>query len=410
MNFSGGEKPPVFFNNLKGKTMKKLAMSPIYKMGKQYKELEKNKINYIEGYIWCDKDQNNFTDGVLRYGQNGIFILCSFYKNAIGKIATIEVINRTKGNTIELKRFKILANRMLVKINEEKIFTSCDGKKICYFSIRMTVEKQTLYPDPQWIHQNLKIHFVVLIPKIMNRLGWKMSEKAQIEWFTEKGTNYPWEAMPKLDYYALGGLMHFEKFKEFYNEHINDWKNEKAIELLKERIIDMQKHEIIEFPTSNNPITEFGTFSGEIKEKVIKPEELNGGETTEKMPLFEKYYMQSMPYEESKFKKLDDFFGAVANCNIRFAAKGFLHYNNGKIKVEIKKIAVYVKDGFDYVGEQPLGSWSYKSMRAYKFGADAGISNRSYRDYRYDTKMGQDCYKYSNLYKYDVNYPLFYLK
>lgn len=64
--------------------------------------------------------------------------------------------------------------------------------------------------------------------------------------------------------------------------------------------------------------------------------------------------MQSMPYEESKFKKLDDFFGAVANCNIRFAAKGFLHYNNGKIKVEIKKIAVYVKDGFDYVGEQPL--------------------------------------------------------
>lgn len=394
---------------------KRLVVSPIYNMMKKAKiEKEERKIKeeYIYNYYWCDKNQNTFTEGTLKYGQNEICAICEFYESAVEKNAKIEVINRTNGNIVQTFNIKVLGKKMIVTFDQEKIFKSCDGNNINYFCLRISIGKDTFYPDPQWLGQNLKIHFVVLIPKIMNKLGWKMAEKAQKEWFTEKGTNYPWEAMPKLDYYSLGGLMHFERFKEFYNEHINDWKNDKAIDILKGEIIKMQKDGIIEFPTFNNPITEFGTFSGEVKEKIIKPEELNSRETIEKMPLFEKYYFKYAKYEESKLNKLDDLFGAVANCNLRFAAKGFLHYNNGKIKAEIKKIAVYVKDGFDFVDSskfwsQPLGFWSYENMNVNKLGTDGDISNKNYRDYRRDTSMGQDCYKYSNLYIYDTTYNLF---
>lgn len=335
--------------------MNKLAISPIYKIGR-VKEISETKNNLIEGYSWCDKNQNTFTNGVMKYGQSEIFALCIFHKSAIGKTAVIEIINRTKGNTIETKRFIIVSNRMLIKINEENVFKSCDSKNICYFSMRISVGKQKYYPDPQWVHQNLKIHFVILIPKIMNKLGWRLAEKAQNEWFEGKGVNYPWEAKPKIDYYTFGGLLNFERFKKFYEKHKDDWKDTSAISQLKKEIVKMEKEGLVQYPTVNNPITEFDSFSWKITQKNIHLEELKGKEATELMPIFEKFYFKSVAYNESVFNPLDDFFGAIANCNLRFAAKGFLHYNNGKIKVEIEKIATYVKDGFDFVGEQPLGS------------------------------------------------------
>ncbi|UQB68098.1 DUF6402 family protein [Epilithonimonas zeae] len=382
---------------------------------KENKEKEPPK-EYIEGYIWCDKNQNNFTDGVLRYGQNEIYSLLEFTQYAIGKIAKIEVSNRTNGNLLETKSFKITSKKMIIGFDEEKIFNSCDGETINFFAIKMLVENQFFYPDPKYLNMNLKIHFVVLVPKIMNKLGWKMAEKSQIEWFEGKANNYPWESEPGINYFTLGGLMHFDRFKDFYNKHLNDWKTEKSINVLKGEIIKMQKDGIIEFPTVANPKTEFGTFSGEVNEKVIKPDELNGKETIEKMPLFEKYYFKNVPYKESKLNSLDDFFGAIANCNLRFSAKGFLHYQNGKIMVEIKKIAVYIKDGFDFVDgdaliSQPLGFWTYKNKSASKTGfSNSEINNKSYRDYRYDTHKGSDGYRYSNLYLYDATYTMFNLK
>lgn len=386
--------------------MKKGYVSPVLLLGRNKKKEEPPK-EYIDGYIWCDKNQNNFTDGVLRYGQNEIFALLNFTQYAIGKEATIEIFN--KNYRVSSLKIKVTKKKILLNINEDLIFRSCEYNTN-NFHLRIYCENQRFIPKEEYLNMNLKIHFVVLIPGIMKKMKWQLARKSQIEWFEGKANNYPWESEPKLNYFTLGGLMHFDRFKEFFEEHKEDWKTDKAIGVLKNEIKKMQKDKLINYPTANNPTIEFGTFSGEIINKTITPDEYKDQPVKtviERMPLFEKYYFQYASYEESKYNKLDDFFGAIANCNLHFCAKGFLHYNSGNIKVEIKKIAVYVKDGFDFAGDQPLGNWSYKNQDAYKLMSGVTINNKSYRDYRKDIKMGQDCYRYSNLYIYDVNYDIF---
>ena len=318
---------------------------------------------------------------------------------------------------------------MLVGFDEEKIFNSCDGEAINFFTVRITVDRERFYPDPKYPNMNLKIHFVILVPKIMNKIGWKMAKQSQIEWFEGNANNYPWESEPRINYFTLGGLMHFERFKKFHNEHLNDWKSENAIKLLKTRIEEMQKDENIQLklPNSSNMKVPFGTISGTLIEKKIQPEEYKNRPIKtgiEIVPEFEKYYINYALYSELFLNSLDDFFGTIANCSMRFIALGNLHYQNGKIMVEIERIGTYIKDGFDFVDtenikntvinsitnirdSQPLGNWSYKSKIVSKSGKGVSIDNKAYRDYREDVKKGRDCYRYSNIYLYNVNYPFF---
>lgn len=124
------------------------------------------------------------------------------------------------------------------------------------------------------------------------------------------------------------------------------------------------------------------------------------------MPLFERYYHQSVKYEISKIgEPLDDLFGTLASCQFRVIAMGkvtrienefkipFITFGNviksSLYSVEINKIGVYVKDSFDFITEDEyLGDWS-PSKNTVKINIlpialpdHYKISNASYREWR----------------------------
>lgn len=121
------------------------------------------------------------------------------------------------------------------------------------------------------------------------------------------------------------------------------------------------------------------------------------------MPIVEKYYYQNISYIESKAQELDDHFATIGNCNFRVAAKGKLHFiSEDEIEVSILKIAIYVKDAFDFVDgsilSQPLGKWNFEKNDIKKLPSIGyySITNSDYRDYRIKSEKGEDFYWYSN--------------
>jgi hypothetical protein len=76
-------------------------------------------------------------------------------------------------------------------------------------------------------------------------------------------------------------------------------------------------------------------------------------------------------------------------------------------------MAYYIKDGFDYVGRQSLGFWSFIDKDVSKFSISENyrhITNGSYSNYRLDAKEGGDFYRYSNFNKIKTNYNFKYEK
>lgn len=382
---------------------------------KKAKEDEKTSkeiiINPVITYQWCDINKNNFKNGALKYGQTDLGIEIIFNKNFLKKTAILKIYSIAKNGkfieSIKTLNLKITTERVYISIDPEELFQKCDYE-INNFKVDITVDDK-LYEGSidNSVHEILKIHFVILIPSIMKALNWKNSVRTQEDWFNSKRNYYPWDVNPSLSYFSLGNLLQFKHFKEFYEEKINSWKNnDAALNSLRNEIKKIKKNKLIQFPTTEGQITEFGTFDSEIITKIIKPDEFKNKKiktATERIPLFEEYYFYTELYKISKFVELDDFYGAIANCNIRYAAKGILTSKNKEIVVTIKKIGIYIKDGFDFTGSQGLGEWSYKNKTVSKALFDL-ISDKSYEEYSKDSNMGRSSYHYSNMYIYKQDY------
>lgn len=265
--------------------------------------------------------------------------------------------------------------------------------------------------------KKLKVHAVIYIPEIMKKLGWSYAFKSQEQWFYGDKNNYPWESEPGLGDFFVGWALGFKRFKEHFEKNINAWKDPKVIDELKKQIPVMVADGHAVMPTKWNKRTAFGTFDVNPVISVQRDhKEVKGGKVMQRVPYFDKYCIKDKVYEESIWNSLDDFFGAIANCNMRFVAKGYMEYMESPLKflpdsivVTITDIGVYLRDGFDYVGSQELGFWSMKDKKVSKnpfplLDEYRLIDNKSYRNYRDDANKGMDFYRYSNIYIYHPNY------
>lgn len=368
---------------------------------------DKNK--YIIGYMWCDKDGNSLKNGCVTFNQKNIFSTFNFTENALKKNCDITIYSSDTNEEIIKKTIKITKIDELIELDLNKLFQK-SNLLVNNFKIKVTVDKEKYSSTSNseiiknW--EVLKIHYVIFIPEIMNKLKWYNAEKVQKEWFNNNGNNYPWESEPRLNFYDFNWALEFDRFKKHFNKNFDTWKSEKSINSLKVEIHKMIKEKYVIKPNSTNTETTFGIFENDNKlvDIIIKPEELNYKETKCMVPLFDKFYFSSLkPFEESKLNaELDDLYGAIANTNIRIIASGFLKFENKKIFVYLKKIGFYIRDGFDFVGDQSLGNWHKNGVSTNIF-KNLSINNESYRNYRKDTGKGQDFYVYSTVKYFNVN-------
>jgi hypothetical protein len=165
-----------------------------------------------------------------------------------------------------------------------------------------------------------------------------------VEWFQNLGNNYPWESKPQLNYFSMKWALGFKKFKDNFDDNFDKWKADESIAQLKKEIEKMLLDGYAKKPNSFNKITEFGPSltDGQLVDKEFIPEETRKL-TIKKVPLFDKYYYTNFKYKESIKNEVNDFFGAIANCNIRFAAKGYLEFiDQETTKVIINELGVYI--------------------------------------------------------------------
>lgn len=394
--------------------------------GKKFADYEEKKeekkeetSNFIKNAYWSDKSGKKIK--CLLYSVKTVYVCVNLLKKAKGKKINIVYkeynaisnaeLNRTTNYTIgndDLQQFCPIT----FTINDYTIEDEDDVSEYI-FEIKIDDEKYVNNAE------KLKVHAVIYIPEIMKSLGWNYAFKSQEDWFNGAKNNYPWQSTPKINDFTMGWALSFERVKNTYNANLNKWKSEASLKSLVKEIEKMEKDGYAILPSIKNSVTHFGLpviNDSTLVNHIIKPKEMDSKETNVKIPLFDKYYFTSAIYEESKSNPLDDFFGSIANCNIRFTAKGILTYiSKTKTEVTINEIGIYFRDGFDYVGSQPLGFWSLRQKKVIKeitksLGDYRLIDNDSYRNYRKDSGMGEDFYRYSNMYILKPNFKFIYEK
>ncbi|MCI3939174.1 DUF6402 family protein [Chryseobacterium aahli] len=276
------------------------------------------------------------------------------------------------------------------------------------------------------------IHFVRYIPKLLNIKGWVNGEKLQKIWFTSGNNPNKKLVDPKLDAITWEWITQESsevksEFDDFHKdtttklkESNSAWSN-KIQESLQGEIKKMANDGLVTKPTKGNKTTTFGVTSTNILD-------LKG----EKIPLYEKYYFSSQSFNGAFdlgvhyfYDGIDDFIAAIANFNYHVFATGKLEYierylMDDYIRIKVEKLHYYVKDGFDFVDDdpnepsQPLGYWKISddgsTVEVLKDAPDSNllkeyfeVTNKDYRNYRDDHKKGYDYYLYSTLHEENVN-------
>ena len=96
----------------------------------------------------------------------------------------------------------------------------------------------------------------------------------------------------------------------------------------------------------------------------------------------------------SVFDSPDDLMAALGRFNLRMAVSGYVKGNCAFIT----RVGVYVRDSYDFVGDQSLGYWNSRTNYAGKnFFKGDKVSNASFRDYAKKTGKGADFIVYSDI-------------
>lgn len=106
-------------------------------------------------------------------------------------------------------------------------------------------------------------------------------------------------------------------------------------------------------------------------------------------------------YRTVGFTDLDDLTASLGNFPFRVAVKGTVTPISGGRghTVAVSEVAVYVRDSFDFNGEQFLGYWddSDSSVGMFNPLSGTGVNNSDFRAWRATTGRGGDFLVYSDL-------------
>ncbi|WP_307453382.1 MULTISPECIES: DUF6402 family protein [Chryseobacterium] len=384
---------------------------PIPKAQSIKSSIENDKPTIILGY-WVN--QNNQKIKLHPYGDEKLHFFFEANKAAIGKKITFMVYESDTGpindDHVYEKNYIIASEKNYINFPLTADLFTKGEESILYLYAKIELE-DTTYELPQETDY-LKIHAVEFVPKIEAALKWSKAKMLQDIWFTGNENDKPWLIDPKVGLLSMDWVLSYPRMKTEYDKIITEkWKSENAIKLLKKRIKEMVKNPNVnlKLPKKDNETVNFGVSESKIQKfDHIEQPKLGGQKAQESMPLFERYYYQSVSYNISKnvfsMEPLDDLFGALASCQFRVIAFGTITRKNNNYRVKITKIGIYIKDSFDFItASEYLGDWSPKNnaVSVNPYGPTMPtyykIENKSYRDWRKDYKKGMDFNLYTDV-------------
>ncbi len=219
---------------------------------------------------------------------------------------------------------------------------------------------------------------ITSIPKIMRSRGWANGARLMEIWFSGAGAVEPAYGPPDILTIRMSSwALTFSRAKDVYDQLMRErvWANDAARKMLAQRL---QSKGLL---TSDPQSRAFGSLTAPVP--ALETEYVNyravGGATD----------------------PLDDMFAALGKFSFRVVVAGGVAPvpSTPKVRVTITHVGVYIKDSYDFSGDQQLGTWDDKTNSVSKSPLASGnmVSNADFRAWRQQTGMGGDFLVFSDL-------------
>jgi len=212
--------------------------------------------------------------------------------------------------------------------------------------------------------------FVTQIPTIMENMDWQYATALQRRWFASPA-KVQGEDILSMDNttITMDWVLEFQRAEILYEEAIRVYANNAALPYLEQNIEKL----FSEGATS----IEFGNFT-------------IGGKETDSQSTNERS-MQELPF-------VDELTGALGAFQFVIVPQGTATKTPNGVAVTITKVGVYVRDSFDFNGDQSLGYWKAPDrVSLFELSGYTLVENTSYRSYRDETGIGGDFWVYSDI-------------
>jgi hypothetical protein len=226
---------------------------------------------------------------------------------------------------------------------------------------------------PGWPHlQNLKD-----IPTIFQALGWTEAAHLLNEWFNSAKNTNPLAAMPDTTTITMAWLhgLGISRADEAYNRIVNEklWLTDAAKTVLAERL----KH-----TAKLGRHAEFGNLSLPV-------------------PTLDGIHIQTIHVGNPIADPLDELMATLGRFELKVVASGSVRSgvrgNTPVYTVRIEEVGIYVKDSFDFSGDQYLGCFDPVNNGVSKY-AQKGYYQVTNEDFRnWSTSMGMNFLIYSDM-------------
>ena len=205
----------------------------------------------------------------------------------------------------------------------------------------------------------------------MNHHGWTIGEKLMKQWFARTASASPNYTPPDNDTVTVDWTTGFERAKTVYDKIFSDrvWANDAAkVEIRK--MLD-KKGLLVGGSSSFGIVHENGSD--------LESEYIN---------------YRAIEYEA----KLDDLNASLGRFSYRMVVAGEVEPDGDKHKVTVKQVGIYIRDSYDFEGDQNLGYWD-DSDNSVSFlpGTGTKVTNKSFRDWRSANSKGGDFMVYSKV-------------
>lgn len=239
------------------------------------------------------------------------------------------------------------------------------------------------------------------IPRIMRSHGWVKGATLMDRWFRGFGAVAPRYGKPDDSTITMSWILGFSRAKQVYDTLITDriWQNPAA----QKEIARMLRRKGMFAMSGTRPFGQLGDpVPTQHADYVNFRPFTDGG-------YYGSYYGAYYGYSSDV---MDDLTAALGRFTFHTVVGGEVTsspFGKGppSFTVSIDEVGVYVRDSYDFNGDQPLGFWddSDNSVSAINFFSGDYVNNESFRDWRTANRRGGDFEIFTDMSRFSLATP-----
>lgn len=209
----------------------------------------------------------------------------------------------------------------------------------------MAVSSTTTTKEQEHKEKKVSVDFfhIDMIPSAMRKMGWEMAPKLMEQWF------------------SISPAYSFNK--ESKTEFLNFDARNIPLSKVNDNIVKMVWAN--QFPQVKNGINELRSSwntinSRKVLKKHISNIKLSEGETvkfgfSDDVKELDATTQANFLIIGSKFDAVNDWYGAIGNCNLKVCVRGTVNLLNGVHTLTIEFLGFYIKDTYDFLDDDKFG-------------------------------------------------------